>query len=278
MANLLFFNLLFILSLVFNISGWPQGEGPKFLQIAEFRSAVLFGMTVLKFAWIYAFLEMTHQVIRKNLKKGFRRLYISVSSLLLLWLFITYADQMDTMRRMIAASIVVFIESLILAAALAALIVLIHRTHYSPEITSKRAVYGFAGIYIALFCLLIVSLILGMFLDLEKGGGFFQIRAAQMIAYNILPLLWLRRYSGTVGPAAVIGGGAPDRLFSSLSITPREQDIIRLMCTGKSNKDIGGELLLSSKTVRDHKSRIFRKVGVRSRVELKRVFRRLIQD
>jgi DNA-binding NarL/FixJ family response regulator len=55
------------------------------------------------------------------------------------------------------------------------------------------------------------------------------------------------------------------------ALSAREREIAELAAGGKTNKEIGGTLFLSEKTVEGHMSRIFAKLGVRSRVELARV-------
>ncbi len=51
-------------------------------------------------------------------------------------------------------------------------------------------------------------------------------------------------------------------------MTKREQDVLRLLTTGKSNKQIALDLGISDYTVRDHVSSLLRKQGVGSRAEL----------
>jgi len=51
-------------------------------------------------------------------------------------------------------------------------------------------------------------------------------------------------------------------------LTAREESIAALVATGRSNKEVGAELFVSEKTVEAHLSRIYAKLGVRSRVEL----------
>jgi pimeloyl-ACP methyl ester carboxylesterase/DNA-binding CsgD family transcriptional regulator len=56
-------------------------------------------------------------------------------------------------------------------------------------------------------------------------------------------------------------GEAP--MFASLSI--REREILALLARGLANLDIGRELFISEKTVRNHVTKIFEKLGVHSR-------------
>jgi DNA-binding NarL/FixJ family response regulator len=56
------------------------------------------------------------------------------------------------------------------------------------------------------------------------------------------------------------------------SLTPSEQAVARLVAQGMTNREVGQELIVSAKTVEHHLSRIYAKLGVRSRTELARAF------
>lgn len=60
-------------------------------------------------------------------------------------------------------------------------------------------------------------------------------------------------------------------------ISPREAEIIREICNGLSNQEIADKLFISLQTVKDHTSRIYSKTGVKNRMQLMTVVRRLIQ-
>jgi len=64
---------------------------------------------------------------------------------------------------------------------------------------------------------------------------------------------------------AFTGSAAPgeDTVFASLSV--REREILNLLARGFTNLDIGRDLFISEKTVRNHVTNIFDKLGVRSR-------------
>jgi DNA-binding CsgD family transcriptional regulator len=51
-------------------------------------------------------------------------------------------------------------------------------------------------------------------------------------------------------------------------LTAREEVVARLVASGKSNREVAGELFLSTKAIEYHLSNVFAKVNVRSRHEL----------
>lgn len=60
----------------------------------------------------------------------------------------------------------------------------------------------------------------------------------------------------------------PDTLARRWGVTPRELEIIELVLDGKTNREIQGALGISLDTVKKHIYNIYRKIGVRNRIEL----------
>ena len=58
-------------------------------------------------------------------------------------------------------------------------------------------------------------------------------------------------------------------------LSDREQEVLSLIATGSTNKEIAGKLHLSPHTVKEHTSAIYRKLGVRNRAEATRQAQRL---
>jgi DNA-binding CsgD family transcriptional regulator len=60
------------------------------------------------------------------------------------------------------------------------------------------------------------------------------------------------------------------RPAAPLELTPTEERVARLVADGRTNREVAAELFLSRRTVEDNLSKIYRKLGVRSRAELVR--------
>jgi predicted ATPase/DNA-binding CsgD family transcriptional regulator len=67
------------------------------------------------------------------------------------------------------------------------------------------------------------------------------------------------------------GLAVPRRSTTSRRLTESEEQIARLVADGLSNREIANELSYSVKTVQAYLSRVYTKIGVRSRVELTRL-------
>ncbi len=57
-------------------------------------------------------------------------------------------------------------------------------------------------------------------------------------------------------------------LLNSFNISPREEEIIRLILQGMSNKDIQAALFISHNTVKNHVYNIYQKMNIKSRLQL----------
>jgi DNA-binding NarL/FixJ family response regulator len=92
-------------------------------------------------------------------------------------------------------------------------------------------------------------------------------------ASNLLPqcirqVMEGEQWIGVESVNALISGIRAPAGGGSLSLTPREVDIVRRVARGAGNKDIAWELQMGEQTVKNHLRRIFRKLNVANRVEL----------
>ena len=78
--------------------------------------------------------------------------------------------------------------------------------------------------------------------------------------------VWADRSRAELGR---IGGRAP----SPLELTPTEREVAELVASGRSNREVAEALFMTVNTVEANLSRIYRKMGVRSRTELSATMR-----
>ena len=88
---------------------------------------------------------------------------------------------------------------------------------------------------------------------------------------NLVPLFYWRAYLLKARPAASSLQTPPDamtRFVEEYKISKREEEVIRELCAGKTNKEIAETLFISLQTVKDHIYRIYLKTEVNNRVQL----------
>ncbi len=75
----------------------------------------------------------------------------------------------------------------------------------------------------------------------------------------------IARFFEVIGPTGVVRVDLPGR--TNQELTAREEEILRLLAAGGTNKDIGQALFISEKTVKCHLNNIFKKLKVTRRLQ-----------
>ena len=70
-----------------------------------------------------------------------------------------------------------------------------------------------------------------------------------------------------LGDRAIRTASAPR---APLQLSPREQEVLKLLAQGYTNQEVGTRLCLSVKTIETYRARIVDKLGLRSRADLTR--------
>jgi DNA-binding CsgD family transcriptional regulator len=104
--------------------------------------------------------------------------------------------------------------------------------------------------------------------SLEIYGGLI---AALFAAFGIWLGLKLTKAKETIVLKEVPVSAEPFQLneakLAELKITARELEILQLIATGLSNREIADKLFVSENTVKTHSSRVFDKLGARRRTQ-----------
>ena len=114
--------------------------------------------------------------------------------------------------------------------------------------------------------------------SLQAGAGGYLLKdipaadlaqAVRMIhagIYQLAPSV-VRSLIGQLGTIAEPGERATKELATQHELTERELDVLRLIATGATNREIAAELFVSEGTVKNHVSSILNRLGVRDRVQ-----------
>lgn len=84
--------------------------------------------------------------------------------------------------------------------------------------------------------------------------------------------------SGRPAPLRVKSGDAFAACGEKYGITAREGEIIRLLLEGKGNKEITEALFISDHTVKNHIHHVYRKLGIKNRVQLVQCYRAALEE
>jgi DNA-binding CsgD family transcriptional regulator len=100
--------------------------------------------------------------------------------------------------------------------------------------------------------------------DRQKAAAKAALEQALGIFERLGAWLWAEATRAELGRV----GLRPATPVGTSGITAAEARVAELVAAGRSNREVAGELFMSPKTVEAHLSRIYRKLGVRSRAEL----------
>jgi DNA-binding NarL/FixJ family response regulator len=100
--------------------------------------------------------------------------------------------------------------------------------------------------------------------DVSSNKLFDAIRAASRGEYFLLPAITAK----VIAEFARIPRSNPSRSHDSAeTLSPRENEILRLVASGDSNKEIAERLVISEGTVKNHLSNILAKLSVKDRLQ-----------
>lgn len=156
------------------------------------------------------------------------------------------------------------------------LIVLFRRI---PELKDKgknKAIRQFSGVILMPYVLAMLIFVFHL-LDLctnEVFVIFYFIFHLVLFGFPIFYLKpFMKMYHGSIELVDTDREKQFIKLLEKYKISRREQEVLQLICQGKTNKQIEKSLFISLQTVKDHVYNIYRKTGVKNRVQLNNLFR-----
>jgi DNA-binding CsgD family transcriptional regulator/FtsH-binding integral membrane protein len=219
----------------------------------------------------YAFIVFFLGLVRTGLSAFWKRIYWGSWGLFLAaaivaeFLFFNGAD-----KRLLDTLIHVF-DLMAMASFWGVILLAMILRRRLPNATEKKLA-GTLGVYYAVCMAVFYSMVtsfgpIRLYVDAAVQHLF-------ALSYNLPAILFLasrlkRNPADSAGFDADPAGLAA--WLEGRGVSKREQEVVRLLLQGKSNKAIEQELFISRRTVETHLYNVFRKLGVKSRMQLARL-------
>jgi DNA-binding CsgD family transcriptional regulator len=136
---------------------------------------------------------------------------------------------------------------------------------------AKQHVIRSYGIILAGALTLAVLMVAMSWLKWIPAELYTSLLAVLVLAANLIPVLYYHRILLPRFHQSDPSGSADEssiQFREAYDLSARECEVVELLCRGHTNKEIAEMMFISLQTVKDHVSRIYRKTGVRNRVQL----------
>lgn len=245
-----------------------QTPFPTIEKISHFFTFL--GIPFLIFAW-YMFIRLSREIIDKKAPRSLTMSFLfalsvvfaAYGAVIILLNISFFKDEQLALFSTVFMAIYVGLEVLILYIALTPLLVQANKIEDKKK---RKAVQIFASLYLVGLCIDIVAYIAAW-----QNSLFTPLYLLVFTLKNISPMLYWRSYlrKHYVAPAIQEAGTQTWKQFlEEHNISNREEEVIRHLSAGKSNKEISDALFISLQTVKDHIYRIYQKTDVKNRVQL----------
>jgi DNA-binding CsgD family transcriptional regulator len=163
-----------------------------------------------------------------------------------------------------------FIEATALVAAYLILGMLVLKAGSARPVARRRAIRMYALMLGGALTLAILTVALS-WLRWIPPDIYTVLLAVVVLVANLIPILYYQRLLLPRFEQLDRVTSADQASFSlgeTFNISAREREVLDLVCKGHTNKEISDMLFISLQTVKDHVSRIYRKIGVKNRIQL----------
>lgn len=228
------------------------------------------GIPFLIFAW-YMFIRLSREIIGDKLPRSFTMGFLfalsvafAVYGAVIIALNVSSFDD-EQFILISAAFAVIYMALEVLILSIALLRLLLHVKKVEDK-KAQKAVRIFAYLYLIGFFADI-----GLYVLAWQNSLFTPIYLLVFTLRNIPPLLYWRSYLRKYYVTSAIpeaGTQTWTQFLEEHNISNREEEVIRHLSAGKSNKEISEALFISLQTVKDHIYRIYQKTDVKNRVQL----------
>ena len=271
LLNSVVFSGLLFNYILFNLMGQP------FLGAANiFFYSYYLVLSVLTAFILYFFIGLVLELLKTNWPKKWRIVYwIYFTGLILGQILFSLLNPEPERIFRYAAFLLAIAVSFFLTSYV--LVFLLYFRSRRLESRTRRGTLQALSLF--LFLIFTASLFLdaAQIFEVLSLEEYLLYKSAVIYILNIVSLVKLKdfvtnQFPQETGPLST--DVSMERLFQKYRLSQREQQVVRLICSGKSSRDMEKELFLSPHTIKEYIYRIYRKTGVKNRVQMVNLFRK----
>jgi DNA-binding CsgD family transcriptional regulator len=233
-------------------------------------------LSILTVFILYIFIGLVLSISKKNLPKKWRMMYwIYFTGLILGQIVYSLLNPKPKEISQYAVFLLAIALSFFLVSYV--FVFLLYFQSRMFKIKAQRRLIQLLSLF--LFLIFTASLFLDAFqiFEVVPLEEYLLYKSAVIYLLNLVSLVKLKGFVKTIFPQEAIPVGTNalmEHLFQKYKLTKREQQVVRLICSGKSSRDIENELFLSPHTIKEYIYRIYKKTGVKNRVQMLNLFRK----
>ena len=231
---------------------------------------------VLEVALAYVLMGMERDYLGREERKG-SATFFAVIAAVIFWTDTTYTAGIMITSESVYTAVMIGLN-LLPVLAVAAFSVRNRRSLMA--VSRKSLTEGYFLIYNLVFiflCVVSTVSILDSRTDVDYVGNDKELYVVFWFLFNLLNFFLVWRSCRTVEEMMQTEAETPEAVLNRLAedyhLSQREKEIATLLCKGKNNNDIAAYLFLSPNTVKVHTSNLYRKLGVKNRVQAVQILR-----
>jgi DNA-binding CsgD family transcriptional regulator len=237
----------------------------QLLDIAVLLSLLAYPVLLVK---IYFLIELAATIQEKAVSLLFRRYFTAISLAVLLVYVLSVKSYFDSGSRDWLLRVTTASGALSVIAQVTVILYLFFAGKSMPDKQRRAAARVLAMIFLASFSMYVLLSYSLVFIEAP-----WIIHAVPLLYFLVpLPLLaFLQRFLSRYyleHPLAPVNGNGLQRFAEAYHLSGREGEIIRMVLNGKSKNEIAEELFLSPHTVRNQLAGIYKKIKVKSKLQL----------
>ena len=231
---------------------------------------------VLEVALAYVLIGMERDYLDTEERKG-TATFFAVIAAVIFWTDTTYTAGIMITSETVYTAVMIALN---LLPVLAVAVFSVRSRRSLMAVSRKGLTEGYFVIYNLVFiflCVVATVSILDSRTTVDYVGNDKEIYVVFWFLFNLLNFFLVWRSCQTVEESVQAETETPEAVLNRLAegyhLSQREKEIAGLLCKGKNNNDIAADLFLSPNTVKVHTSNLYKKLGVKTRVQAVQVLR-----